>query len=165
MDSSFREIMIPGFRETSASATSILDFNEDLIDLRLPKDGLLHVLVFLPERQIGMHCMTSFKREHELKLSFTAPPRVLKRHQFLTFRRHAHRKNASKGAAAFDKMLDGNAERIYYVNLLTDAGTVLGFNSLHAIVLNPHYPNDLIPLDAYENCNYTSKEDEEYFKR
>jgi hypothetical protein len=32
------------------SATRILDLNEDLIDLKLPKHGLLHVLIFLPER-------------------------------------------------------------------------------------------------------------------
>jgi hypothetical protein len=32
-------------------------FNEDLTDLKLPKHGFLHVRIFLPERQIGMHCM------------------------------------------------------------------------------------------------------------
>jgi hypothetical protein len=44
------------------SATSILDFNEDLINLKLSKHDLLHVLIFLQERQIGMPCMTSFKK-------------------------------------------------------------------------------------------------------
>jgi hypothetical protein len=61
-------------------------------------------------------------------------------------------------SAAFDKMLDDIAERIQYINLPTDAGTVLGFNALHAIVMNPHCPNDLIPLDTCENCSYTSNE-------
>jgi hypothetical protein len=67
-------------------------------------------------------------------------------------------------AAAFDKMLDDIAERIHYVNLLTDAGTALGFNALHAIVLNPHCPNDLSPFDTDENCNYANNDDEEFFK-
>jgi hypothetical protein len=54
------------------------------------------------------------------------------------------------GAAAFDKMVDDIAERIHDVNLLTDARTVLGFNALYTIILNPHYPNDLIPVDTCE---------------
>jgi hypothetical protein len=66
MNSSFRKTMIPGFRETSTSGTSILDFNKDLIDLKLPKHGLLHVLIFLLETQIRIHCMTSFKKQPKL---------------------------------------------------------------------------------------------------
>jgi hypothetical protein len=62
MNSSFRKTMILGFRETSTSATRILDFNEVLIDLKLPRHGLLHVLIFLPEKRTEMHCMTSFRK-------------------------------------------------------------------------------------------------------
>jgi hypothetical protein len=54
--------MIPGFRDTSTSATSMLDFNEDLTDLKLPKHSLWHVLIFLLEQQVKMYCMTSFKK-------------------------------------------------------------------------------------------------------
>jgi hypothetical protein len=39
---------------------------------------------------------------------------------------------------------------VHYVNLLTDAGTVLGFHSLHAVLTNPHYPETMLPLDTYD---------------
>jgi hypothetical protein len=61
-------------------------------------------------------------------------------------------------------MLDDIAERTHYVNLLTHAGTLLGFNAPHPTVLNLHYPNVLIPFDTCENCNYRSNEHKGLFK-
>jgi hypothetical protein len=69
-----------------------------------------------------------------------------------------------QGSEAFEAMLSDVAGRIHYVNLLTDAGTVHNFNALHAILINPHYSEDLIPFDTYENLNYTSNDYEEFYK-
>jgi hypothetical protein len=69
-----------------------------------------------------------------------------------------------KETTAFNKMSDDITERIHCLNLLTDAGTVVGFKALHPIIMNPHSPNDLIPFDAYENCSDTRNGDEEFFK-
>jgi hypothetical protein len=69
-----------------------------------------------------------------------------------------------QGAEAFEKMLEDMSERIRYVNILTDAGTVLGFNALHGILVNPHYPETLIPFDTYENRGHTGDDYEEFYK-
>jgi hypothetical protein len=66
---------------------------------------------------------------------------------------------------AFNKTLDDIADRIHYVNLLANTGTVLGSNALHAIVLKPHSSNDLIPFDTCENCSYTGNKYEKILKR
>jgi hypothetical protein len=71
----------------------------------------------------------------------------------------------SRGASPFNKVLDDITERIHYVNLLGNVGTLLGFNALHVIVLNPHSPSDLISFDTYGDCNYTSFDYEEFLKR
>jgi hypothetical protein len=40
--------------------------------------------------------------------------------------------------------------RIHYVNLLTDSGTVLGFNAFHAVLVDPNSVDVLLSLDTDE---------------
>jgi hypothetical protein len=58
------------------------------------------------------------------------------------------------GGEAFDRMIADSSGCIHYVNLLTDSGTVLGFNAFHVVLANPNYLDVLLPLDTYENLNY-----------
>jgi hypothetical protein len=53
-------------------------------------------------------------------------------------------------------MITDISGRIHDVNLLTDSGTVLGFNAFRAILVNPNYLDVLLPLDTYEPLNYNS---------
>jgi hypothetical protein len=143
-----------------------LDFNESLIDLKLPKHGLLHALIFLPKRQIGVPCMTSFKQEvAQTAIELHCASRRFQTSSIPHFSSTRHTKRMrQEGAAAFDKMLDDIAKDIHSLNLLTDTGTVLGFNDVHAIVLNPRYLNVLSPFNTHENCNYSSSECKESFR-
>jgi hypothetical protein len=47
--------------------------------------------------------------------------------------------------------------RTHYMNLLTDPETVLRFNFIHALLMNPNYPEATVPFDTYENRNFTSE--------
>jgi hypothetical protein len=55
---------------------------------------------------------------------------------------------------AFDRMITDISVRIHFVNLLTDSGTVLGFNAFHAVLVNPNYLDVLLPLDTDKKFNY-----------
>jgi hypothetical protein len=74
------------------------------------------------------------------------------------------RRIRSEGTATFDRILDNISGRIRYVNLLTDSGTVLAFNTLHAVLTNPNYSDVIIPLDTYENRNFTSDDYGQFFQ-
>jgi hypothetical protein len=68
------------------------------------------------------------------------------------------------GVDTFDRMMSDFPTRIHYANLVTDAGTVLGFNAFHALLINPNYPDVVIPLDTYENLNFNSENYELAFR-
>jgi hypothetical protein len=74
-----------------------------------------------------------------------------------------HPEHPREASHAFEDMLDDITGRIHYVSLLTEIGAILGLTSLHAIVLNPHYPDDLILFDIWENCNFRSGQYEMFF--
>ena len=44
-----------------------------------------------------------------------------------------------------------------FINLLADAGSVLGFKCVHAVIAHPGV-NDALPLDVYENHDFTQKD-------
>jgi hypothetical protein len=69
-----------------------------------------------------------------------------------------------QGQAALDEMLEDARERIKYVNLLTDSGTVHRFNTLHAVLANPNFPEAVIPFDVQENLDFDAIHYEEFFK-
>jgi hypothetical protein len=72
--------------------------------------------------------------------------------------------NLREAGRAFEEILDDKTGRIHDVNLLIYAGRVLGLNSLQAIVSNPHYPDDLIPFDIWENSNFRSDQYGAFFR-
>jgi hypothetical protein len=50
------------------------------------------------------------------------------------------------------------------VNLLADSGTVLHFNTLHAVLVNPNYRDAVIPFGVCENLDYNGDQYEEFFQ-
>jgi hypothetical protein len=59
-------------------------------------------------------------------------------------------------------LIEDVSGRIYDMNLLTDAGTILRFNSFHAILMNPNYPEAIDPFHNCENRNFTRENSEEF---
>jgi hypothetical protein len=64
----------------------------------------------------------------------------------------------------FMRRIDSIAEDIKFVNIYADAGTVLSFHTVHALIGNPHYPNSMTHFDSFENRNYDSTDYESFFQ-
>jgi hypothetical protein len=109
-------------------------------------------------REAEREAMTDFFREISstvVRLARSSPtfdPRILPAMSLTVLTR----KIRTTGGEAFDQMIADISGRILYVNLLTDSGTVLGFNAFHAVLVNPNELDVLLPLDTYENLNYNS---------
>jgi hypothetical protein len=58
------------------------------------------------------------------------------------------RKIRTIGGEVFYRMIADISGRIHEVKLLTDSGTVLGFNVFHTILINPNYLDVLLPLNT-----------------
>jgi hypothetical protein len=67
-----------------------------------------------------------------------------------------------QGDEALRALIEDGSGRIHDMNLLTEAGTVLHFNSLHAVLMNPNYQEAIVPFDTYENRNFTSENSEDF---
>jgi hypothetical protein len=50
------------------------------------------------------------------------------------------------------------ANDIHFLNLSVDAGTVLQFKTVHAVLTNPNFPEVIIPFANYKNHNFTAKD-------
>jgi hypothetical protein len=74
------------------------------------------------------------------------------------------RRIRAQGQEAFERMAKDISDRIYFVSLLADSGTVLGFNSVHAMIVNPNYPRTILPLDTFENHRFTADDYEAFFR-
>jgi hypothetical protein len=120
----------------------------------------------LPVREAGREALSDFVREiaaTTIRLCRSSPtfdansiPAI--RPTTLT------RRIRELGADVFERMVMDFSSRIHYANLVTDAGTVLGFNAFHALLSNPNYPDVSLPLDTYENLNFNSENYEQVFR-
>jgi hypothetical protein len=70
-----------------------------------------------------------------------------------------------QGHGDFDDMIEDARDRLCSVTLLTDSGTVLRFNTLHAVLVNPNFPEAVIPFDVQENLDFDAIHYEEFFKK
>jgi hypothetical protein len=70
-----------------------------------------------------------------------------------------------QGGESFTRQLEKFANEIRYVSFLADSGTVLGFNTVRAMIVNPNYPEKILPLDSYENHGFTGDDDEIFFRK
>jgi hypothetical protein len=61
-------------------------------------------------------------------------------------------------------LIEDISGRTHYMNLLTDPETVLRFNFLHALLMNPNYPEATVPFDTYENRNFTSENYDDFYE-
>jgi hypothetical protein len=77
-----------------------------------------------------------------------------------TVSRHIQR----QGDEVLPALIEDVSGRIYDANLFTDAGIVLDLNSVHAVLMNPNYPEAFFPFDTYENRNFTSENYEKLYK-
>jgi hypothetical protein len=118
-----------------------------------------------PVREAGREALQDFVREIAslaVQLSRTSPafqPDSIPIMSPTTLTRRIH----EMGQEAFDRMIEDLCGRVCYVNLLTDSGTVLGFNTLHAVLTNPNFPDTIVPFDTYENIRFTAEQYEQFF--
>jgi hypothetical protein len=74
------------------------------------------------------------------------------------------RRIREQGAEAFERMMKDMRTKVCYVNLIADSGTVLRFNAVHAMAVNPNFPANVLPLDTFENRNFTGDDYEAFFR-
>jgi hypothetical protein len=61
-------------------------------------------------------------------------------------------------------MILDTSGRIHYVNLLTNSDAVLGFNALHTVLINPNFPEAVVPFDTYENIRFTGDQYGQFYR-
>jgi hypothetical protein len=69
-----------------------------------------------------------------------------------------------QGDESFTRQLEKFTNEIRYVSFLADSGTVPGFNTVHVMIVNPDYPEKILPLESCDNHGLTGDDYEIFFR-